>query len=273
MYEADTMKVDTRTRGVLDENAVQGRYFATRVLPSESLSRHVAYFWLVRWNLERPYQQHVLALPAAHYVFEKNDRSGRRDVRIAGTSSKRFTRTLEGAGHILGIAFHAGLAAPFLHAPIARFTDQLVPVKTKIFTSAATKILEARTDALAVAEAEAFIASRLPELDDESLLAAELVEKISADRSLCRVEQLAELSGRGERALQRLFHRNVGLSPKAVIRRFRLVEAAELLARKKGPRLTELAQSLGYFDQAHFIRDFKSFVGRLPSEYRQSASR
>jgi AraC-like DNA-binding protein len=50
-----------------------------------------------------------------------------------------------------------------------------------------------------------------------------------------------------------------------VIRRYRMHEAAAQLRSKTPPPLAELAASLGYADQAHFTRDFKSVVGRTPA--------
>ena len=57
------------------------------------------------------------------------------------------------------------------------------------------------------------------------------------------------------------------MSPKWVIQRYRLHEAVEQLERGAEVDLAELALQLGYFDQAHFIRDFKALVGRPPGAY------
>lgn len=73
---------------------------------------------------------------------------------------------------------------------------------------------------------------------------------------------------RRPRALQRLFSDYVGVSPKWVIRRLRLHQAAFRLASAEAFDLARLAQELGYFDQAHFTRDFTNLVGRPPAQYR-----
>lgn len=67
--------------------------------------------------------------------------------------------------------------------------------------------------------------------------------------------------------LQRLFNEYVGVSPKWVINRYRLHEAVAILAQDQSIDWAQLAADLGYFDQAHFIRDFKSVTGRTPTEY------
>jgi AraC-like DNA-binding protein len=59
----------------------------------------------------------------------------------------------------------------------------------------------------------------------------------------------------------------VGVSPKWVIQRYRLHEAAAQLSRADAPELADLPLQLGYFDQSHFIRDFKAVVGCAPGKY------
>ena len=73
------------------------------------------------------------------------------------------------------------------------------------------------------------------------------------------------------RALQRLFAKYVGVSPKWVIQRYRLHEAAEQLASGAPISHSELALTLGYSDQAHFTRDFKAMVGTSPAAYARQA--
>ena len=90
-----------------------------------------------------------------------------------------------------------------------------------------------------------------------------------ADRSLLKVEDACRALGHDIRSLQRLFQKEVGIGPKDVLRRYRLIEAAERLARE--PELTgaSLAGELGYADQAHFIRDYKAVIGVPPEVYRR----
>jgi len=75
------------------------------------------------------------------------------------------------------------------------------------------------------------------------------------------------------RQLQRLFREYVGVTPKWVIQRYRLIEAAERLATGVTEDFAGLALDLGYADQAHFIRDFKKLVGRPPAGYARSVQR
>ncbi len=89
---------------------------------------------------------------------------------------------------------------------------------------------------------------------------------MAVDRALLRVEDVADAMGIDVRALQRRFRRYVGVTPKWVIQRYRLHEAAEQLRSEYPPALAALAAELGYADQAHFAREFKAAVGRTPGE-------
>jgi AraC-like DNA-binding protein len=100
------------------------------------------------------------------------------------------------------------------------------------------------------------------------VLARDLVSRMRADPSLRTVSEVGRISGLTIRALQRLFREYVGVSPKWVVRRFRLQEAAEQL-KDHGQTIASVAAALGYFDQAHFVRDFKACVGCAPLDYRR----
>jgi len=91
-------------------------------------------------------------------------------------------------------------------------------------------------------------------------------------KDLTRVEQLVERTGMSPRALQRLFREYVGVTPKWVLQRLRLHEAAERMIDGAGD-WASLALDLGYFDQAHFIADFRKLVGTTPAEYARAHGR
>jgi AraC-like DNA-binding protein len=57
-----------------------------------------------------------------------------------------------------------------------------------------------------------------------------------------------------------------------VVQRYRLHEAAERLAADEQLDLATLAVELGYFDQAHFARDFKAIVGSPPNRYARTVA-
>ena len=89
---------------------------------------------------------------------------------------------------------------------------------------------------------------------------------------MCRIEHLAATAGVSVRSLQRLFDKHVGVSASFVIRRWRIIEAAEAArtATEQGGEWrgwASVAAELGYADQAHLTRDFRRHLGTTPTDY------
>ena len=97
----------------------------------------------------------------------------------------------------------------------------------------------------------------------------DVVAAMLADRTLLRVADVEARCGIGERSLQRLFARYVGVSPKWVLARYRMHDAVGELDAGYAGALADLAARYGWFDQAHFTRDFTRLVGEPPSAYQR----
>jgi AraC-like DNA-binding protein len=100
-----------------------------------------------------------------------------------------------------------------------------------------------------------------------------IVHALLYDRSINRVDDVTARFGLSARSLQRLFQRYVGVSPKWVLQRYRLHEAAARLAEGTSGTWAEVAVELGYCDQSHFIRDFTRAVGMTPVAYAVACAR
>lgn len=106
-----------------------------------------------------------------------------------------------------------------------------------------------------------------PRLEPKAELARRIVEHIDATADLYTVADVAARFGMTVRSLQRLFATCVGVSPKWVIDRYRMIEAVDALNRGEPRSLTDLAHGLGYFDQSHFTHAFEALTGKPPSAY------
>ena len=251
--------------GILRHSPPPGVYHHERYAPPAELADWVQHFWLERWQFEpgAPQTREVLPHPNVHLVFAPN-RS-----RIYGVQLTRFVRQLKGKDCIFGIKFHPGAFYPFLRKPISAIADTSI-LATEIFSDAADaekEVLTCCRDGSMVQAATNFLMAHPPSRDPRVHDARHAVEQIARDRNVTRVEHLVARCGIGERTLQRLFDRYVGASPRSVIKRYRIYEALESMTAKTRAEWADLAQNLGYFDQAHFINDFKKLVGCSPTEY------
>ncbi len=122
------------------------------------------------------------------------------------------------------------------------------------------------------AVAENYLRRHKPLRDPTAERIGGIVEAIATDRSITSVDVLVKRTHITTRSLQRVFSRYIGVSPKWVISRHRLHEVVDRLAKGETVDWTRLALDLGYFDQAHFIRDFKAVIGRTPGDYCHAVS-
>jgi AraC-like DNA-binding protein len=100
------------------------------------------------------------------------------------------------------------------------------------------------------------------EIDPLSLQAAEFIENSEGRIAIARLASHFSLS---ESGFLRRFRKNVGISPRGFATIARLRHVLRIAGTE--PDLTSLAMAAGYFDQAHFIHDFKSMTGLTPGAY------
>lgn len=256
-------------KGIVDPQAAARRIRLATYPPAAALAPFVDYFWVVEWDRRgcAPETQRVLPYPNAHLVFDL----GR--TAIHGVVRGAFERPLSGAGKVLGVRFAPGGLRPFITQPLSTFTDTTIAADALLGMPAAqaeARVLGESDDLAMVAQVQALLLARLPQVDDAALLAARLTAAAAAHNGPASVAQLCENMAIGERKLQRLFANYVGVPPKWVIQRYRLQEAIWRLAQPDAPDLASLAHALGFFDQAHFSRSFAELVGSTPLDYRRS---
>lgn len=268
-------KDSSSTRGIVHAEAGRDKFKLSRYEPGPALRPFVEHYWAITYELPEgiSHTQTVLSYPNVHLAFE-SDEEGRRAL-VYGIPSRPFVRELRGAGQALGVKFRAGGFFPFWRRDVSRLTGTTLTV-TEVFGDAAGSWMDAvldAGDAAAMAEqAERALLSQLPERDEQAELAERIVREVMNDLGVTKVEHMCERSGLSIRHLQRLFRKYVGVTPKWVIKRFRLQEVADRLESDVSVQWAELADQLGYFDQAHFIKDFKSVLGQSPSAYRKHSS-
>jgi AraC-like DNA-binding protein len=236
-----------------------------RVEPSPGLERIVERHWIVRWDLRgrEPFRQEVLPHPSINLVVEPSQ------AFVWGVPTKRDTRVLEGAGWAIGTKFQPGAFTACTGIEAARLTDDRVQLPTAFGRRLDQHDREPRSIIAAIET----LLSPWAALDEPVLdLMGQAIDSMRHLPPSARVQEIADANHLSPRTLQRLFRRYVGVSPKWVLKRLRIHQAVEQIASDPAPHWTRLALELGYYDHAHFIRDFRLVVGRSPTQYAQEAA-
>jgi AraC-like DNA-binding protein len=226
----------------------------------------VQHYWAVRWDLRGhpPQRRETLPHPNIHLVIDQGS------ARVHGIHDGRFATVLDGRSGVFGVKFRPGGFRAVLGRSVSTLRNRSVSVSDLIDNGAdlfhAIDPVDS-DDAAKIAIAEAFLLNRRPSVDASGILAGSMVDAIAADVDIHSVQQVATRFAIGARSLQRLFNEQVGIGVKWVINRYRIHEALERLDGGMPAAWGRIALDLGYFDQAHFIRDFKQLVGCTPVEY------
>lgn len=245
-----------------------------RLLPPPELADRMRWIWIPEWNLApgRVSRQEVLPFPALNLVIQSEG------VTLSGPATRRSHRDLRGSGWAVGVLLRPA-AVPAFTADPGALLDTERPFDAPDLHAAVLAAMGvvadddggARRAAQAVAAVVHWFQAHVPVPSSEADPANRLEDLIQADPALTRVDQLAEQLGVSVRTLQRLARRYVGLPPLAMIRRYRLQEAAERLRTEPGVTVANIAAELGYADQAHLATVFREVLGFTPSGYRRSA--
>lgn len=272
MNERDKVRVKhEKPRGILHVRVKDTMDGLARYWPSRDLAPFVEHYWIVRWDVTAPRLAETVPHPSIHMVLESSSRS-----EIVGVMRTRFSRVLEGRGRVVGTKFRPGAFRAFVRQPVSAFTDRRPSVREVFGVGArdlGKQVLDHDDDRAGIEVIESFLRAFQPVPDEAMTLAGRVAARIADDRNITRVDQLVREFDTSLRQLQRLFSEYVGVSPKWVIQRYRLLDAAERVALGRIVDWADLALDLGYADQAHFIRDFKKLVGRSPASYAKSLER
>lgn len=247
-----------------------------RYQPSEDLLPLVQRYWVPVWSVTEPQRQSTLQHPACLLVISNTY------ARFYGVVRGLSTVTLEGTGWAVGTMLSAAAGALLLGGPVTPVSERHVDLAEVPTLDAVTLVDRVRAAMAAdptapsahlraLEEIERQMRGLLP-IDEQGLLVNELVDWVRQRPDIGRVADLAAEFGLTERTLQRLVMQRVGMSPKWLLQRRRLHDAVERL--KAGTlSLAQIANELGYADQAHFTQDFRNFTGMTPGLHLQDQPR
>jgi AraC-like DNA-binding protein len=188
-----------------------------------------------------------------------------------GVWTRRFLFEYPTPVRLVGVHFKPWGISPFVDMPATELRDRWVPVDA-VWQRSLDRIrnqvgdIASATEILRVVEQE--LRSRLAEGPSRGLdLVQHTGGRLATSHGAVPVGALTDAAGVSGNHLATQFKSHVGLTPKRVARIYRFARLILSVDALRPVDWSQLAQTAGYFDQAHFSREFKDFTGHTPTEY------
>jgi AraC-like DNA-binding protein len=249
--------------------------------PHESLSAFVKCYWTLDGpKANNPEKQRIVPDGCMEMIFHYGDlykqyvEDGSTILQPPCFVFGQITHALDieptGETGIFAIRFHPEGFTPFVTLPVKDLENRAVPLY-ELFSDEGRRlekeVLSASTHADRIKTIESFLLNRLISSESIDRVAQTSVELLMQLNGQVSVNELAEDLQIKRRQLERKFSSVIGLSPKQLAKMIRIQATLKMLANKRITSLTAIAYEGHYYDQAHFIKDFKEFTGLSPKEF------
>lgn len=190
---------------------------------------------------------------------------------VAGARSRHFWVDTTHPTSPMSVWFKPGGARAFFGVPASALHNQHVPLELLWGRSEADRLAdslrEARTPAKRFACIEVALLSRLNRAEPAHRAVGYALDVLAAAPSAPAIAQIERCIALSPPRFIEVFREEVGLTPKLYSRVQRFQHAARLMAAGACHGLAEVALAAGYYDQAHFTREFRAFSGLTPTAY------
>jgi len=254
-----------------------------RYKPSPPLDRFVEVIWVMESGPAPHKKERLLPDGSVEFVFdlnegafpifssEKLDRCEMfRGNVLCGPHSQPFAIDTSIGACVAGIHFKPGGARPFVNVPFGEFHNAHIGLDALWGRTATNRVreqlLEARTPQLKAAVLGRALLAATPIPSRHSAVAFALKEFHAAPEAR-KISDITEKIGLTPRRFINLFRDEIGLTPKLFCRVRRFQRVLRQISAGHSIHWADIALKCGYFDQAHFIHDFRAFSGINPSTY------
>jgi len=235
--------------------------------PCPRLARYVECYWFS--ENDGPVRNHQVLPDGCVDILFSSLNEEPIQLLLVGLMTARRTFDWPSAQRFFGVRFRPGMATAFIREA-AELTDKVEPLNS-IIGRAGRLLFDQLAEAAALEKMIPVVEAALRPLEPPNV-AQKVLEQLGTDE--LSVDRLASRTGISMRQLRRLFAGRAGVSPKYLMRILRFRNATHQLGKlAKRPaqvNWAQLAVACGYFDQAHFIREFQEFTACTPGRYLQS---
>ncbi len=237
--------------------------------PCPPLAKFVDFLWLSEDYIQPHASERILPTGRMDLVVSLNDSRRMSDV-VSGVQSAPTVLDTSRPLSVVGVRFRPGGGFPFFKMPAGELQDLSVPLDAIWGRDAQLlreQLLEAGDAQLRLGVLERFLIGRLGGAAEPHPAVAHSVRRFEGSANVPRIATVVDQTGLGARRFIALFRDQVGVPPKLFCRISRFRRAIDATGRAGDVDWADTALGCGYFDQAHFIHDFRAFAGINPSAY------
>jgi AraC-like DNA-binding protein len=238
------------------------------IQPQAFLSQIVRYFWIIEHNGEHsaPSRYQLFAESSPSLVFfPYSDESI-----LAGHTCKSRKILIGGKFLMIGACLYPYAVPLLFKIPTMTVRDTYIFLEDLAGDGGARAkekmgLANNHRDRIQILSDYLFCLARKTEIIQRGMHGC--VQSIVSNNGQMSIERLVDQLGVSQRQAERKFNDMVGFSPKLFSRLIRFHSSLKFAAHPKPYSLTEVAYHSGYFDQSHFIREFREFSGVSPKNY------
>jgi AraC-like DNA-binding protein len=247
-----------------------------RIAPAPDLAKFVECYWYAESEDATPCSKKIIPDGYPEFVFHHGDpyrisldgkwRLQTPDL-VGGQLQKFFWLENSGVTGSFGITFKPTALTHLFDIDMQTLTNRVESLRETIsgMELLAVEMIDSRTSAERIKIAEPFLRSFIKS-DPAEHVVDKALDILRSREGLIPIQELCDQVNIGDRQLQRLFQRYVGLPPKFYARVIRFNKIFRMI-RTPGTTWTDIVFASGYYDQSHFIRNFKSFTGEDPTAF------
>ncbi|WP_420580491.1 AraC family transcriptional regulator [Reichenbachiella sp.] len=190
---------------------------------------------------------------------------------VLGQTVESFYIEPTGYVNTFAVSFYPYGFANFVAVPIKSLANKETPIEKLFDQKTAIKltqeIIEAKDVRQRIEIIEGFLLSRLSEKPMVDHIVRTTIDTLLSRKGSSSISSILKQDPSKRRQLERNFVKQIGISPKQLGKVIRLQSALKMMLNEEGENLTNIAYESEYYDQAHFIKDFREFTGVSPKEF------
>ncbi len=249
--------------------------FYQKIYPTELLQRYVRYFWVLEGNgldFSQKTTFKIMSDGLPGLIFQTNKKAFRdRDNKelpqlfLYGQTTRYTEQIAINSFQNIGIYFQPNALKSIFGIDANELTNLHIDIDDILKTNITEQISNTTSTNEKIELLTAFLLQQVKRINISSEQLNFAISQLEKGMSLQGIQNELKIS---ERSLERYFKQHIGISPKLYSRINRFQSALESIRQTQFNKLTDIAYESDYFDQSHFIRDFREFAGTSPKKFK-----